>query len=173
MILAFVEFTSFKRLDRNLQSRMKERFKIIPEVFLLLVDDGKILLSRRFQTGYEDGNYGLPGGHGEDKETMREGAAREALEEIALNIELDDLEFVLTQHRWCDDPGNPHARVGFYFVPKNWKGEPTNMEPDRCDDLSWFPLSNLPTNTIGHIRAAIDDYRKGVHYTEHGWPTKI
>ena len=34
---------------------MKERFKIIPEVFLLLIEDNKIFLSRRYQTGYEDG----------------------------------------------------------------------------------------------------------------------
>lgn len=59
---------------------MKERYKIIPEVFLLLIQDDKVLLSRRFQTGYEDGNYGLPAGHGEYGETMREGTAREALE---------------------------------------------------------------------------------------------
>lgn len=79
---------------------MKDRFKIIPEVFLLLIQDKKILLSRRFQTGYEDGNYGLPAGHGEYGETMREGTAREALEEIGITIHPEDLEFAVTQHRW-------------------------------------------------------------------------
>ncbi len=68
-------------------------------MFLILVQDGKILLSRRFQTWYEDGNYGLPAGHGEKGETMRQGVVREAKEEIDISIELDDLEFVLVQHR--------------------------------------------------------------------------
>lgn len=148
---------------------MKERYKLIPEVFLLLVVDGKILLSRRFQTGYEDGNYGLPAGHGEDRETAREGIAREAKEEIGIDIAVDDLEFQLVQHRWCADPGREHARVGFYCTAKKWVGEPTNMEPDKCDDLQWFPLDALPQNIVPHVRAAIDTYRAGEHYSEYAW----
>lgn len=151
---------------------MKERYKLIPEVFLLLVKDGKILLSRRFQTGYNDGNYGLPAGHGEDKETMREGIAREAKEEIGIDIDVDDLEFKVVQHRWCPDPGNHHARVGFYFVPKKWKGEPSNMEPDKCDDLKWFPLGSLPKNIVDHVYAAIQSYRNNILYSEFNWNTR-
>ena len=150
---------------------MKERYKLIPEVFLLLIKDGKILLSRRFQTGWEDGNYGLPAGHGEDRETMRQGVAREAKEEIGIDIQLDDLDFKVVQHRWCPDAGNPHARVGFYFVPKKWHGEPTNMEPDKCDDLSWFSLDTLPENTIDHVRAAIEAYKSNKSYDEFNWET--
>ena len=149
---------------------MNERYKIIPEVFLFLVVDGKILLSRRFQTGWEDGNYGLPAGHGEDGETMREGVRREAREEIGIDIALDDLDFALVQHRWADDPGNPHARIGFYFTARKWKGEPVNKEPHKCDDLQWFPFDALPSNTVGHIRAAIDSYRTNITYSEYAWP---
>lgn len=148
---------------------MKERYKLIPEVFLFLIKDDKILLSRRFRTGYEDGNYGLPAGHGEDMETMREGVVREAKEEIGLDIEVEDLDFALAQHRWCPDAGNAHARVGFYFVPKKWCGEVFNNEPDKCDDLQWFAFDALPANTIGHVRAAIDSFRGGAKYVEHNW----
>lgn len=151
---------------------MKERYKLIPEVFLLLVKDGNILLSRRFQTGWEDGNYGLPAGHGEDEETMRQGIQREANEEIGIEIDTDDLAFALTQHRWCDDQQNPHARVGFYFTPTKWTGELHNVEPDKCDDLSWFALDALPENTIGHIRAAIEAFKSGENYCEYNWETK-
>ena len=149
---------------------MSERYKIIPEVFLLLIKEERVLLSRRFQTGWEDGNYGLPAGHGEYGETMREGVVREAQEEIGITLHADELDFQLVQHRWCDDPGNPHARVGFYFTVRSWRGEPSNMEPNKCDDLSWFPLDELPSNTIGHVRAAIDSYRKGLKYSEYEWP---
>src|SRR3989344_4788840 len=78
------EDTTRNCISCMLQQNMNERYKIIPEVFLFLVVDGKILLSRRFQTGWEDGNYGLPAGHGEDGETMREGVRREAREEIGI-----------------------------------------------------------------------------------------
>lgn|SRR3989344_1964722 len=147
----------------------KERFKIIPEVFLLLVKDESILLSRRFQTGYEDGNYGLPAGHGEAGETMREGIAREALEEIGISINPQNLEFILTQHRWCPDPGNDHARIGFYFIPKGLISDPRNTEPEKCDDLRFFPLDNLPPNTIPHVRAAIEAYKAEEKYNEFNW----
>ena len=35
----------------------------IPAVYLLLVQDGKILLIRRCNTGYQYGNYSVPAGH--------------------------------------------------------------------------------------------------------------
>ena len=114
---------------------MKERFKIIPEVFLFLIKDGKILLSRRFNTGYEDGKYGLPAGHGEYGETMREGTAREAREEIGIDIDPKDLEFILTQHRWCPDKNNHHARIGFYFIPKVFNRIP--------NEFNWETRQNL------------------------------
>ncbi len=150
---------------------MQERYKLIPEVFLMLVKDGKILLSRRYQTGWMDGYYGLPAGHGEDEETMREGAAREAKEEIGIDIHPADLAFVMTQHRWTPGKG-AHARVGFYFVPRKYAGEPTNNEPDKCDDLRWFPFDALPENTIDHIRAVIEAYHAGERYCEHNWETR-
>ncbi len=152
---------------------MTERYKIIPEVFLMFLQEEKILLSRRKNTGWNDGSYGLPAGHGEDRETAREGTAREALEEVGITVVAKDLQHALTQHRWSEDPGNPHARVGFYFVPKKWQGEPRNMEPEKCDDLQFFPLTNLPPNTIDHIRAAIESYNKGEHYGEFGWEGRI
>jgi 8-oxo-dGTP pyrophosphatase MutT (NUDIX family) len=147
----------------------KERYKLIPEVFLLLIDGDKILLSRRFQTGYEDGNYGLPAGHGEDGETMRQGVVREAKEEIGIDIKIDDLDFALVQHRWSSDKNNSHARVGFYFTVRRYGGEPINNELDKCDDLQWFSLDKLPINTIGHVRVAIECYIKGQKYSEFGW----
>ncbi len=151
---------------------MKERFKIIPEVFLLLIDGDKILLSRRYQTGYEDGNYGLPAGHGEEGETMREGVIREASEEIGITIKPEDATFVLTQHRWSPDSNNPsnsHARIGFYFVPEKYEGEIYNAEPDKCDDLQFFPFTSLPPNMVPHVRAVIEAYLAGEKYNEFNW----
>ena len=150
---------------------MTERYKIIPEVFLILEREGKTLLSRRFNTGYNDGYYGLPAGHGEE-ETMREGTAREAKEEIGLEIDPKDLELAHVQHRWCDDKTNPHARVGFYFVPTKFSGEPENKEPDKCDDLQWFPLDQLPSNMVPHVREALRCYSAKINYSEFEWDKK-
>ncbi len=146
----------------------KERFKLIPEVYLILVRGGKILLSRRFQTGYEDGKYGMVAGHADGNETMREAMAREAREEARIKIEPMKLEHLLTMHRWCED----HERIGFYFTAEKWDGEIKNIEPNKCDDLSWFPLNQLPENTIPYIRAAVGCYLKGIKYCEFGWGWK-
>jgi ADP-ribose pyrophosphatase YjhB (NUDIX family) len=147
-----------------------ERFKLIPEVCFVFIRDGKILLGRRANTGYEDGKYCFPAGHGEDRETMAEGCAREAFEEVGLRVDSKDLKFLHLQHRWHTDHGG-HSRVGFYFAPKVDPGEPQNMEPDKCDDLQFFPLDNLP-EMVAPFRAALDAIQKGETYSEFGWEEK-
>ncbi|MDP3795196.1 MAG: NUDIX domain-containing protein [bacterium] len=142
-----------------------ERFTLVPEVFLILVRGGEILLARRFQTGYEDGNYYMVAGHVEGRETMREAAAREAKEEAGIIIDPACLEHKLTMHRWC---GN-HERIGCYFLAPTWAGEAQNREPDKCDDMRWFPLTQLPSNTTPHIRVAVDCYVNGISYVDFGW----
>lgn len=146
----------------------KERFKLIPEVYLILIKDDKILLSRRFQTGYEDGKYSMIAGHADGNETMREAIIREAREEASIKINPTKLDYLLTMHRWCRD----HERIGFYFTTDRWDGEIKNTEPNKCDGLSWFPLNQLPENTIPYIKTAIDCYLKGEKYCEFGWDRK-
>ena len=146
----------------------KERFKIIPAVYLVLIRNNNILLSRRFNTGYEDGNYGLPAGHHDGSETMRESTAREAIEEIGIKVDPLKLEHILTMHRWSGD----HERIDIYFKANDWQGEIKNMELDKCDDLSWFALNKLPKDMVPEVGFAIDCYLKGVRYSEFGWENK-
>jgi len=146
----------------------KERFKLIPSVYGFFIRDGKIILSRRFQTGFEDGNYSLPAGHADGGETMRQALIREVSEEVGVKVSENDLHLVVTMHRWCGD----HERVDFFFTVGKWAGELRNMEPNKCDDLSWFSQNQLPSNTVPYIRAAIECYVKGEKYCEFGWENK-
>ncbi|HVV39404.1 MAG TPA: NUDIX domain-containing protein [Candidatus Paceibacterota bacterium] len=148
---------------------MTERFKLIPEVFLILIKDGKVLLSRRANTGYMDGHYGLVAGHAEEHEPMRTALAREAKEEAGITINPQNLRHIVTIHRYCPDPENIHERIGFYFTTDSWKGEILNTEPDKCDDLSWFPISDLPHNTIDYVKEAIGCFVSGQSYLEFGF----
>jgi len=152
---------------RNIKNAMgnSERFKLIPSVYAFFIQDGKILLSRRFQTEFEDGNYGLPAGHADGRETFREALQREVREEVGILIDLNNAELILTMHRWCGD----HERVDFFFRVERWDGEAQNKEPDKCDDISWFPLEQLPVNTIPYIRKAINCYLQGESYCEFDW----
>ena len=143
---------------------MKERHRLIASVYMLFVRDGKILLLRRCNTGYEDGNYGLVAGYLDAHESLTTAAIREAKEESGVDIDAKDLEVKTTMHRRQED-----ERLDFFFEVKHWTNEPINTEPDKCDDLSWFPLDDLPSNTIPYIRQAIECYRAGVLYSEFGW----
>lgn len=141
---------------------MKTRFPYVCAVFLLLIEDGKILLQRRFQTGHEDGNYGVPSGHMDGGETPREACARECAEEIGVTIRPEDLTAVHTMYR-----SSENERVDFFMTASRYEGEMQNMEPHKCDDLQWFPLDALPDNTIDYVRQAIAAHQKGVTYSEY------
>jgi len=147
----------------------KERLKLIPSVYLVLMEDNKILLSRRYNTGFHDGEYSFPAGHlrGED-ETLRQAMVREAREEVGIEVDIADLELVHVMHRKQQGPTN-ERRINLFFVAKRWTGEPRIMEPNKCDDLQWFKLDDLPNNTISYIEQAINCFRNGTRYSEYGF----
>jgi ADP-ribose pyrophosphatase YjhB (NUDIX family) len=143
----------------------KERFKLIPTSHLILIKDNKILLLRRFNTGYEDGNYSVVAGHLDGNETFIQAMVREAREEAGIDIKPEDLKVVHVMHR--KEPNE--ERIDFFIMAKKWKGEPKIMESHKCDDLSWFELDNLPKNIIPYVKQAIENIRNKTFYSEHGW----
>ena len=141
-----------------------ERFRLVPEVYLLLMDERGILLLRRCCTGYEDGNYSVVAGHVDGAEPARAALAREAREEAGIDIRPDALTLRHVMHRRSD-----RESVGFYFSCRAWSGEPVNREPHKCDDLRWFPTEALPANTVPYVRQAIACALAGQPYSEFGW----
>lgn len=140
---------------------------MIASGYLILIKGQKILLGRRLNTGYEDGKYGLPAGHIEEHETITQGTTREIGEEIGIMVSPKDLFLSHVMHRKGDD-----ERMDFFFTARRWRGEIKNAEPEKCDDLRWFPLDALPKNIIPYVRAAIKNYTKKQFYSEFGWNGK-
>lgn len=138
------------------------RHTIIPAVFLFLIKDKKILLIRRFQTGWEDGKYTVPSGHLEGNETIADAMIRETREEVGIEVKKEDLQLVHVSSRKATDG----ERVDFFFITKQWQGEPSNCEPEKCDDIQWFPVHELPDNTVSILQQALDHYNRGVFYSE-------
>ena len=106
----------------------------------------------------------LPGGHIEENESLTSGAAREFFEEVGIRFNPKDLVLVHVMHRKEED-----IRMDFFFTGNVDRQKPFNKEPEKCDDLGWFPLNSLPNNTIPYIAEAIRSYQKHVFFSEFGW----
>lgn len=130
-------------------------------MLMLLIKDNKVLLMRRQNTGWADGDYDLIGGHHDGNETLRQGLAREAMEEIGITIKPEDANFIhLLQY--VDD--NEYL-YSFYAV-ETWDGEPEIKEPEKCDDLRWFALDDLPQNIAQVTKLVLQKYKTRDMYTE-------
>lgn len=138
---------------------MRARFPVT--VHLFFIKDHKILLARRLNTGYRDGDYSVPAGHLDGGETVVEAGCREALEEVGVALSGDDLVFTGVMHRIEDE-----ERVDFFLVVTKWPREPFNNEPEKCDDLRWVDLDALPVNTVPYVRQAIHNHLDGNRFDE-------
>ena len=137
---------------------------MIAAAYLLFVQHGKLLMIRRFQTGYADGKYSLPAGHLEDGETLTHCLIREAKEEVNVTLTPKDIKLVHVMHRKSTD-----IRLDFFFLAHKSTTTPKNMEPHKADDMRWFPLVALPENTVPYIHDVIKICQRGVYYSEFGW----
>lgn len=133
-------------------------------VHLFFVRENKILLARRLNTGYRDGEYSVPAGHLDGNETVIVAGVREAKEEVGVTIEPGDLSFSSVMHRIEGD-----ERVDFFIQVHKWQGEIVNAEPEKCDDLRWVKVNELPDNIIPYVRCAIMNHLNGVPFDEFGW----
>lgn len=134
--------------------------------YLILARNDEVLLARRANTGYCDGLYSLPAGHVESGESFTQALIREVGEEIGIRVTAADVKVAHVLHRKSEDGSE---RVDVFFMAKRWTGEIRNAEPEKCDDLSWFALKELPGNTIPYIRAVLDTIGRGIVYSESGW----
>ena len=144
----------------------EERFQLLATVHLLLIRKGHILLLRRFNTGYEDGNYSVIAGHLDGNEEIKAAMMREAREEAGIRLAEEDVEVVGVMHR-----RSRRELIDFFLTATSWSGEIINNEPNKCDQLQWFNLDRLPANVIPYVRKAIDNYRQGIWFESFGWET--
>lgn len=149
---------------------MKERFKSLSAVMLLLTrkneNEEEILFQKRKNTGYCDGFYDLSAsGHVDANESMKHAMCREAKEELGIEINEDDLEFVCLIHK------NSEGCIYYngYFKAMKWTGNPTINEPEKNEELKWINIKELPDNIVNDRFIAIENYKNNIKYSEYGW----
>ena len=143
-----------------------QRNHTIMAVHLLLERDGKYLLSLRQGTGWMDGHFSVIAGHVEAGESASAAMAREAREEANLVIDPRSLTLVHTMHRSADQ-----ERLDLFFTTHHLEDEDQleNKEPQRCGQLGWLELAALKAPLVPYIALAIERWRSGQPYSEHGW----
>jgi 8-oxo-dGTP diphosphatase len=144
-----------------------ERYRSIVDVHLVLVRDGRMLLTRRANTGYADSLLHFVSGHLEDGEDVVAAVIREATEEVGIRVARADLVCVHVMHH---RNRRGEARVGFFFRAERWVGEPVNCEPGKCSELVWIPVDDdLPSDMVDYPAEALRQMRKGETFSLHGW----
>ena len=140
------------------------KHKQVSAVHLFLLDKDEILLLKRQNTGFHDGDFSLPAGHIEENESVFDTAIREGLEELGLKIFREDLEIVQVMHR-----KSVASRIDFFLRLNRVNGSIINNEPHKSAGLFWYKLQKLPENTIPYIRTAINNYQKKICFDTFGW----
>lgn len=140
---------------------MKNYYQTRVAVYIMFEKDKKILLAKRCNTGYKDDFYAFVQGHVENGEKVTEAAIREAYEEVGVIIEPEDLEFGLICHNMVEI-----HYTDYFFACRKWNGEIKNMEPQKCENLKWFDINNLPDKVTFQVKEYIRKYLKGIKLVE-------
>lgn len=141
---------------------MKERFQMHATIGLLLIKENKVLLMKRCNTGYMDGYYGMVSGHLEKNESLKQAIIREAFEEVGIIIKEDNVQIVCEIRR-----GDNDNYFNYFLTTQVYEGEPFIKEPNKCEELIWCGLENLPENTITAEKRAIYNYLNGISFDEY------
>ncbi len=143
-----------------------KRHSAVPAVYIIMKNDGRVLLMLRQNTGYFDDWYALPSGHLEENELPFAAMAREAKEEVGVDLIQEKTSFVHAMYRTaCDATGD---RCDYFFVTDEWHGEPSNMEEHKCLKLEWFSVDALPENLMPHVRKGIEAIHRNESFSELG-----
>lgn len=139
---------------------MSETSKERPGVGIatIVLKDGKILLGRDTKKGDEP-VYGVPGGHWENGETLKEGAMREVREESGVTCE--NVRLVSLYESYRPEKGKSYVSIGMCadFV----SGDLTDLLDEGRSEWDWYtPEEALKLNLFAPDRVLIEHYLSGI-----------
>lgn len=140
--------------------------QVVPTANILVINNDRILMTRRANTGYMDGWLCPPGGHIEKGEAPLAAALRETREELGVAVDQKDMEFL------CVAPRNttPIEYVAYVFAIFDKNYDYTNAEPDKCSGLEWVDPNKLPKDVVDDFRQIITECLVSkIHLVEVGY----
>ena len=140
-----------------------EREKFLSSIYLIIKNEnGQILLQRRQGTKLWPGFLALPAGHIDEGENAYEAAVREASEELGITISKTDIIDTFVVNR--KNKSLP-SYYDVYFELKGYEGTITIKEPEKCSELVWANIDDLPEDIIDFEREAIVNNLNGIKFS--------
>ncbi len=137
----------------------KQRPKV--GVGIMILKNGKVLLGKRHDDAekassdlHGEGTWTMPGGKLDFHETLKDGAARELLEEVGAKIDSDKLKIISISDEMV--PDNHYVTIG--FLCEDFEGEPKIMEPEEITEWKWYNLDSLPEKVFSPSAKMIKAY---------------
>ena len=77
----------------------------------------------------------------------------------------DDLKIVHVMQRKAPD----RESIEYFIVCQKYNGKIKIMEEEKCDEIKFFELQNLPKNIISYIKKGIEYYLDEKPFSIYGW----
>ena len=127
---------------------MNEHFKSYSAIFPITTNkNNQVLLAKeKIPDIWMENGIFAGSGHVDENEAAMQAVVRELKEEIDIVVDIKEVEFAHVSHR----VGTNGIRTYFdiYFLVKNYSGTAKIAEPDKCSELKWFDIDNLPDDMI-------------------------
>lgn len=143
---------------------MGESYSMPVAVHIFLLQGDYILMSKRKNTGYEDGKLCVVGGDVESGESIYQTAIREIKAKVGVDIDKDNIKPLGVMHR-----NEGEGKIDFFFLVERWRGTIKNLDPDQCEKLVWVKWRNLPCKIIGYVEKAVYNWWNKKWLDVYGW----
>lgn len=120
---------------------------------MLIMDNNKVLLQKRKGSKLWPGYYALPAGHINEGENQYDALIREAKEELDIEIDLKNIinSYVVLRRNFFEIDGKKlEPYIDYYFEISKYKGTPKIVEFNKCEELIWSSIEELPEPFINY-----------------------
>lgn len=144
-----------------------KKFEIRCAVHLFLITDNKILIEKRCNREYGDGQYDVIASHILGGEDAISAIIRTAKTEVNIDVKTEDLEIVQVMHQNSDGI----EYINYFFRADKFYGEINNNETEFCENLEWIDFKYPIDNMMEYINEAIKNYIESPEnkFTFYGW----
>ena len=140
-----------------------EREQFLSAVYLIIKNEqNEILFQRRQGTKLWPGFLALPAGHVDTGENVYDAVVREAKEELNITISIENIiDTFVVNRRNKSIP----SYYDVYFEIDSYVGDIIINEPEKCSELKWIKIEDLPEDVIDFEKVALLNNKKGIKFS--------